>query len=403
VAPLLIPLDPSYTSVEGFIAPADDRSPDAARYWLRISSIPPGGRSLRGAHLDLGPDLAALMHGHDMLLKSRMKESPGLVSFVLELRSLLSQALASSSSGGSAIPRTADFYSTIKAELECVGWSKVVQLADNMSSLTLRTEDAAGRTHQLTLTFPASFPAAPPATNADLPRQFTPIWRPQTRIRDVLAQFESELERLQRFWDLFDELDASAWVIEPTAPSRSCTYRRVALGSHATLVLKIDPVDPGVLPEIHIMGADRAVDPLLGALRANRGKWQPHCSLKTNLESVLDTTLPSKHADGDAEDASLAGDAGAACAICYNYRRPGGESAAAPEEGHMVVDGGGPGDEDSGTGEVPEVYCDNAACGKPFHKACLREWLTAEPSTRQSLGTLFGACPYCTAPIAVMK
>ena len=52
-------------------------------------------------------------------------------------------------------------------------------------------------------------------------------------------------------------------------------------------------------------------------------------------------------------------------------------------------------------GEAPDVNCDNANCGKPFHRRCLVEWLNADTSTRQSFNTLFGACPYCSAPITV--
>jgi E3 ubiquitin-protein ligase FANCL len=50
---------------------------------------------------------------------------------------------------------------------------------------------------------------------------------------------------------------------------------------------------------------------------------------------------------------------------------------------------------------VPEHNCDNVGCGRPFHSACLREWLQATSTTRQSFDTLFGACPYCSAPITV--
>ena len=50
-------------------------------------------------------------------------------------------------------------------------------------------------------------------------------------------------------------------------------------------------------------------------------------------------------------------------------------------------------------GCVPEIACDG--CSKPFHKACLYEWLSALPSTRQSFNRLFGECPYCSRPVTV--
>ena len=60
------------------------------------------------------------------------------------------------------------------------------------------------------------------------------------------------------------------------------------------------------------------------------------------------------------------------CAVCYTYR----------------VDG-----------KVPEVACDG--CSKPFHTACLVEWLRAVPTTQTSFNRLYGECPYCQRPITV--
>lgn len=52
-------------------------------------------------------------------------------------------------------------------------------------------------------------------------------------------------------------------------------------------------------------------------------------------------------------------------------------------------------------GEAPDVSCDNPQCSKPFHRSCLVEWLNSDTATRQSFSTLFGTCPYCSAPITV--
>ena len=37
----------------------------------------------------------------------------------------------------------------------------------------------------------------------------------------------------------------------------------------------------------------------------------------------------------------------------------------------------------------------------PFHARCLREWLQSDAAARQSFRTLFGACPFCSAELAV--
>ena len=45
------------------------------------------------------------------------------------------------------------------------------------------------------------------------------------------------------------------------------------------------------------------------------------------------------------------------------------------------------------------MECDG--CAKPFHQACLAEWLQALPSTQQSFNRLFGECVYCSKPISI--
>lgn len=136
---------------------------------------------------------------------------------------------------------------------------------------------------------------------------------------------------------------------------------------------------------------------------------------RQNLERVLEMQLPSR--DGGAVE-----DVSADCCICYAYRLPSASNAAgsAPalqqyvgklgsmclpsvrtaskfENRHLnclraVVAGD----------EVPDVNCSNPHCGRPFHRSCLISWLRAVTDTRQSFNTLFGQCPYCTAPISVV-
>ena len=201
-------------------------------------------------------------------------------------------------------------------------------------------------------------------------------------------------------WDDFEELDSNAWVIEPSAPTRSCTFRRLALEKHVTLAVTLDPVDLEAVPELQFMGSDRAVEPLLSTVRERRRLWQPHCSLKENLEMFLGAALPSRQAEGS----TAADDVGADCSICYNYRRPMddvGDDKNDDDDVDMIAERKKDGGEAAAEGDVPDINCDNAACGKPFHRLCLREWLAADASTRQSFGSMFGACPYCSAPIAV--
>ncbi|KAF0296678.1 E3 ubiquitin-protein ligase FANCL [Amphibalanus amphitrite] len=117
--------------------------------------------------------------------------------------------------------------------------------------------------------------------------------------------------------------------------------------------------------------------------------WDEYEGLVENLERLLSVEFVRRSAAGVGGEA--AGDGGAIavdCGICYSYRLE---------------------------GETPERCCDDARCGQPFHTSCLYEaswdqatvpifcvyeWLRALPSTRQTLRTVFGECPYCSTPIS---
>lgn len=320
------------------------------------------------------------------LVDLRLRQSRDLSSFLIELRNLLTQSTAAAPLITATSLRSPTFFRTIKQDLDTIGWDHVTHLANDLTSLTIRCVDAAGRSHNLSLTLLPSFPATAPLATADLPTAFHLRWGPGSTLSDVMMQFEETVGRFQRFWDELEDLDSRAWVIEPSAPSRSATFRRLALEKHVTLAININPLDIGAVPELQFMGSDRVVEPLLTNVRTNRTLWHPQCSLWMNLGTLLGAPLPERQAEGS----TAAEDVGAECAICYNYRRPveGSDNA--------IID-----DVITEQGDVPEVNCDNPACGKPFHRLCLREWLAADPSSLTSFATMFGACPYCTAPIAV--
>ncbi len=61
-----------------------------------------------------------------------------------------------------------------------------------------------------------------------------------------------------------------------------------------------------------------------------------------------------------------------------------------------------------GAGDTPDINCDNAACGKPFHRRCLVEWLNSggclahEPADEAS-GTLVAAVVLLRSPREEIK
>ncbi len=403
----MVPLDAGRTAVEGYLRPPGADAAQPATLWARVSGAPAGGGPLAGARLEAGPALAAALAGREAAAAARLADSPSLAAFFVELQDLLARparpAPGANSSGALAHttgpPRAPAFFSGLRSELDAVGWARVSDLAPDLSALTLAAVDAAGRRHALRLALPRGYPAAAPLAAADLPAPFAPRWGPGAALADALAQFEAALAGHQPLWDSLDDLDAHAWVVEPAAPRRADAHRRLALGGHATLALTLDVSDPGALPEFRLMGPDAAVAPLRAALAAARPRWRRAAPLRENLEAALGAPLPARPAGGGgALGAVTQGDAAAECAICYSYRLPADGTEAdgtdAEAGGRMEVDGGG------ADGGAPDVHCDNAACGKPFHARCLAEWLAADAGARRAFGVVYGECPYCSAQIS---
>lgn len=238
--------------------------------------------------------------------------------------------------------------------------------------------DGAARNHLITVHIPSDYPVSMPSiTAADIPTEVPP--RPT--LQDTLDALKKQLEYLQPVWESLDDLDHHVNVIEPAevaqlkAPPRRCLYRRIALDNHVTLSITLDAKNPRAFPDFQFMGSEQSVEPLRSQLYTYFNSWKSDALLRHNLEDALGMTLPTRRDVLLMGKQPIAEELSAECFICYEYRRQGGG------------------------GDVPNMNCQNPSCGKPFHQQCLAEWLMADTSTRQAFGQLFGACPYCAAPI----
>lgn len=327
---------------------------------------------------------AVLSHATPAALR-RVAAATDPHSALIELRAAVERVQEAVSSGTIAtgdmrapveLP-SASFYEGLLAELGEVGWENVSGMDESMRNLQLRTRDEGRRFHILSVTLPLDYPAASPRVSASLPDEFrvTSWSRGQSCISSVLSLFRVTVARYQSLFDALDDIDANCWVLEPERPLRSDVYRRIAIGKHSSLRIELDSRAPTrAVPECRFLGSEAAVGPLRSKLNENMSAWVPSGEVmpRLNLEAVLGLSLPPPPAKaGEGEEAQ---DTGLDCGICYAYRL---------------------------RDRVPEVACDRVECARPYHQACLVEWLNALPNTRQSFDTLFGTCPYCEHDISV--
>ncbi|XP_076829995.1 E3 ubiquitin-protein ligase FANCL isoform X2 [Brachyhypopomus gauderio] len=355
--PLLVPLDKKKTVYDGFI------SVQEKDFRLRITL--PSDHQLKQAKLHCCWQLKRILKGYEHVVKQRLHHSSDLVSFILELRTILEVALKGQP-GCQTIPPP-QYYSQLLTEIESLGWDKLLFIDTDFRTLKLRADDSSGRMHNITVQLKSKYPLEAPECSADLPVPLVITWSPQSTLAHIHSQFLLLAEALAEFWAVLDELDEHTWVLEPEKPTRAESMRRIAIGNNVSIKVEIDPRHPKMLPECCLLGAEHMVTPLRNKLNANMHLWNPDCSVLQNMRDVMEIEFPSPATH---EKSSFS----AECGICYSYRL---DSA------------------------IPDQVCNDPRCGQPFHQACLYEWLRGLPTSRQSFNVVFGECPYCSKPITV--
>uniref|UniRef100_A0A8C5EZZ8 E3 ubiquitin-protein ligase FANCL n=1 Tax=Gouania willdenowi TaxID=441366 RepID=A0A8C5EZZ8_GOUWI len=295
----------------------------------------------------------------------RLQQSADLVTFILELKTVLELRLRSLPGGCSIQPP--QYYSQLISEMETLGWDRLIFIDTDFRTLKLKAEDSSARQHVLTVKLASKHPAEAPECSSDLPTSLAITWTPQSTLVQLHSQFLQVLDSLTEFWDILDEIDNKTWILEPEKPSRADTMRRIAIGNNVSIKVELDPRHPKMLPDCCLLGPEHVVTPLRAKLNANMHLWNPDSSVLLNLRDVLEIEFPSSATH---EKSSF----NIECGICYSY--------------HLEA-------------AIPDQVCNDPCCGQPFHQACLYEWLRALPSSRQSFSIVFGECPYCSKPITV--
>uniref|UniRef100_A0A5B6YLT7 E3 ubiquitin-protein ligase FANCL n=2 Tax=Davidia involucrata TaxID=16924 RepID=A0A5B6YLT7_DAVIN len=271
---------------------------------------------------------------------------------------------------------SSSFHRTVYSEIEEVGWEHLVRSAEDLRFLSFRILDKRGRVHIMEIQLDESYPKCPPSISADVPHIFKLEWSMNSRLKDVVLQFQEHLEKLQEFWCTLDDIDQSLCVVDPKQPHHATSYRQINIGNDCFLVLFINANDPRSLPECRFMGSDLKVNSSRRIWRRNCKRWMKDKPFPENLAIVLETQLPGppnvQQNDRQVE-----------CGICYAQCLPVDDELGAR----------------SGSGT--DYTCDNNNCKRAFHSLCLGDWLRSITTTRQSFNVLFGNCPYCSEPIAV--
>ncbi|GMI67996.1 hypothetical protein like AT5G65740 [Hibiscus trionum] len=274
------------------------------------------------------------------------------------------------------LAKSSSFYSTVYSEIEEVGWEHLVRVGGDLNFLIFRVLDSKGRVHVLEIELDKAYPKVPPMVSADVPYIFNLEWSMNSRLKNLVQQFEEHLEKLQGFWSTLEEIDRSLQIVDSKQASRAIVSRQIQVGNDCFMLLSININDPRSLPECRFMGSGNVVNSLRKTWKRNVDRWVRDNAFLENLECLLNIQLPRP---ADEEKNNHLDE----CGICYAQYLPIGD-----EHGPK-------------TGNATDYTCENNSCSKAFHSMCLVDWLRSITTTRQSFNVLFGNCPYCSEPIAV--
>ncbi|TYI40691.1 hypothetical protein ES332_A02G180700v1 [Gossypium tomentosum] len=184
------------------------------------------------------------------------------------------------------LAKSSSFYSTVYSEIEEVGWEHLVRAGGDLSFLIFRVLDKKGRVHVMEIQLDKAYPRVPPMVSADVPYVFNLKWSMNSRLKNLVQQFEKHLEKLQAFWSTLDEIDRSLQIVDSKQASRAIPSRQIHVGNGCFIILFIDNNDPRSLPECRFMGLGNTVNSLRKTWKRNVDKWSfnvlfgncPYCS-----------------------------------------------------------------------------------------------------------------------------
>ncbi|XP_060532624.1 E3 ubiquitin-protein ligase FANCL [Cylas formicarius] len=263
---------------------------------------------------------------------------------------------------------------------------KSCRLQEDLRKIFLSLTDAGSREHSALISIDLSRcdEAIFALTSYDLPQREagTTLFEPSENVATLFDRFAAQVEYLQPYFDLMDELDQNCDVLDPEKPQRADPYRRIWLGENVSVQITTDPYNVFLRPDVRFLGPDRLVDPYRATLNDRLGDGEGWTCRDGVFRGLLDllglASFPrlretvTRHDDDD--DLLVAeGD----CSVCFAPRL---------------------------NGQLADVVCRNASCEKRYHVECLYEWLVAV-NARKVLDGISGRCPNCekaiTCPVPV--
>ncbi|EDV21617.1 uncharacterized protein TRIADDRAFT_59799 [Trichoplax adhaerens] len=335
---------------------------------MRIA-LPESGL-LSQAKIECDWKLKNILSNYKQVIQQKLEKAANLIQFMKEFKNLLEESYKVKLGTTSGIDDAFSLsFKEILPQLDDIGWENVDNIDDLFTSIRLVKRDLKSRHHYINTRFLQEEEICTPVFTTDLP---IPLHLPKAKyqslkfsIKESYHYFCEAIELCQAFFDVMDEIDKNTWVLEPQKASRASKERRFCLGKNISVQIDVNPYYPSTIPQYRFFGTDHNVSLLKQKLNNNLQLWNERKSLLTNLQKILEISIPSPTNSQKEEFITP-------CGICCGYRL---------------------------NATLPDKVCDYSLCEKQFHSLCLLEWLKTLPSSRTSFSVIHGQCPYCKKPL----
>ena len=123
------------------------------------------------------------------------------------------------------------FYNTLLTDLEDYGWEHVQNLTDWLQNVTIAVADPSGRSQDIEISFPGTYPEGVPACHLALPEDYIFQWNQTNTLRDIHNAVVKVLEKYNDVWTVLEDLDKHCLILDPSKPTFGHKYRRIFLGT----------------------------------------------------------------------------------------------------------------------------------------------------------------------------
>lgn len=116
-------------------------------------------------------------------------------------------------------------------DLEEYGWEHVQNLTDSLQRITISVSDPSGRSHDVDISFPETYPEGVPVCHLALPEDYIFQWNRRNTLCDIHDAVVKVLTKYDDVWTVLEDFDRHCMILDPSKPTFSHKYRRIYLGT----------------------------------------------------------------------------------------------------------------------------------------------------------------------------